>query len=186
MSFERDLGDGVALALRTPAMANAVRRVAAANLDRLRLWEPWAHTFNPDGSDDDWNREQLRRYLDGTALPTVVLVDGSPAGSVSAHIDPYTGTAQLGYWISAEQEGRGIVRRACRALISDLASDGIARVEIRTAVNNRRSIRVAESLGFLREGTLRSALPVGSERHDVAVFGLVLDTTAPGAQTRVH
>lgn len=50
---------------------------------------------------------------------------------------------------------------------------GIARAEIRTSVENRRSRAVAERLGFAHEGTLRSALPVGDRRHDLAVYGLV-------------
>lgn len=173
MGFERDLGDGLALALRTPDMARMVRPVAAANIERLRLWEPWAHSFDPDGHDDAWDREQLQRYVDRRAIPTVVLQHGRPIGSVSAQLDRYYGTGELGYWIDADAEGRGIVHRACRALIEDMFADGIVRVEIRTAAHNARSIRLAERLGFEREGTLRSALPVGSERHDIAVYGLV-------------
>jgi len=173
MGFERDLGDGLSLALRTPAMARAVRAVAAANIDRLRLWEPWAHDFDPDGRDDEWDRDQLRKFLDGTAIPTVVLRDGTPIGSVSMQIDRYRGVADLGYWIDSAAEGRGIARRACQTLIDDVLADGVARVEIRTAAHNVRSIRLAERLDFTREGTLRSALPVGNTRHDVAVYGLV-------------
>lgn len=173
MGFERHLGDGITLALRTPDMARAVRPVAVANLERLRQWEPWAHNLDPDGVDDDWNSEQLRRFIAGTAIPTVVLQDGRPIGSVSAQLDRYYRTGELGYWIAAEAEGKGIVLRACQALISDMFADGIERAEIRTAAHNVRSIRLAERLGFTREGTLRSALPVGPVRHDVAVFGLV-------------
>lgn len=173
MAFERDLGDGISLALRTPEMARRVRDVAAANIDRLRLWEPWAHSFVPNGADDGWNSEQLRGFVEGTAIPTVVMRGGQPIGSVSAQLDRYRGIGELGYWIDAEAEGRGIVHRACRALIDDMFADGMARIEIRTAAHNARSIRLAERLGFTHEGTLRSALPVGSVRHDVAVFGLL-------------
>ncbi|MGW8483505.1 GNAT family N-acetyltransferase [Microbacterium sp. NPDC055903] len=171
MAFEKDLGDGLALALRTPEVGRALRPVIAANIERLRLWEPWAHGFDPDEAHDDYNREQLRRFLDGTALPAVLMRDGRPVGAVSAQIDRYAGTAELGYWIDAESEGKGVVRRACRAVMTDLFSDGVQRIEIRTATHNRRSIRLAERLGFEREGTLRSALPVGGSRHDLAVFG---------------
>lgn len=173
MRFEHDLGGGVALALRTGDLADAMRDLTAANIDRLRLWEPWAHTFDPDDDGDAWNREQLRRYLDGTAIPTVVLQEGRPIGVVSARLDRYSGVGELGYWIDAGAEGRGVAHRACRALIDDMFGQGIARAEIRTAAHNTRSIRLAERLGFAREGTLRSALPVGPVRHDVAVFGLL-------------
>lgn len=178
MGFERDLGGGITLALRTPEMARRVRNVAAENIARLRQWEPWAHSFDPDGADDDWNHQQLKRFLNGTAIPTVVLRDGTPIGSVSAQLDRYFATGDLGYWIAADAEGQGIAQRACRALIDDMFADGIARVEIRTAAHNHRSIRLAQRLGFAHEGTLRRALPVGGERHDVAVFGLLAE---PGA-----
>lgn len=173
MAFERDLGAGITLALRTPQMARRLREVAAVNIERLRLWEPWAHSFDPDGADDDWNSDQLRRFVDGTAIPTVVLRHGQPIGSVSAQLDRYRSIGELGYWIAGDAEGKGIVQRACRALIDDMFADSIARVEIRTAEHNERSIRLAERLGFEREGTLRSAVPVGDVRHDVAVFGLL-------------
>ena len=173
MLFQRDLGDGISLALRTLELARAVTDVAAANIERLRLWEPWAHAVNPESTDDEWDREQLRRFIEGVAIPAVVLRDGSPIGSVSAHRDRYRGTGELGYWIAAEAEGQGIARRACEALIADMFADGIARIEVRTAAHNERSIRLAEHLGFIREGTLRSAMQVGSVRHDVAVFGLL-------------
>ncbi len=173
MAFEWDLGDGLSLALRTPEVGRSLRPVIAANLERLRRWEPWAHSFDASEAHDEYNREQLRRFVEGTALPTVVHHRGRPIGAVSAQIDRYLGSAELGFWIDADAEGRGVVRRACRSVISDLFDGGVERVEIRTAAHNARSIRLAQRLGFVREGTLRRALPVGDERHDLAVFGLL-------------
>lgn len=180
MRFEHDLGHGCALALRTPETARELIPVITANIDRLRRWEPWAHAFDSDDGDpdDSWEREQLRLFTEGLAIPAVIRQDGAAVGAVSARIDRYRGTAELGYWIDAAHEGRGIVRRACRALIARLFVDGIARIEIRTAAHNERSVRLADRLGFHREGTLRRMLPVGGARHDVAVFGLLPDDPA--------
>lgn len=173
MAFERDFGDGISLVLRTPAAARALRPVVAANLTRLRRWEPWAHVVEHGELVDAYDREQLRRFIDGTALPAILQYEGRAVGSVSAQIDRYTHSAQLGYWVDERVEGKGIVARACRGVVDDLFADGVERIEIRTARHNERSIRLAERLGFEREGTLRRALPVGEERHDVAVFGLL-------------
>jgi ribosomal-protein-serine acetyltransferase len=95
-------------------------------------------------------------------------------GGLGAGLDPYHGSADLGYWITADHEGRGILTRPATALLDHVFTDrGIARAEIRTSVENRRSRAAAERLGFAHEGTLRSALPVGDRRHDLAVYGLV-------------
>ena len=94
--------------------------------------------------------------------------------AVGARIDTYAGTADLGYWIDAAHEGRGAVTRAVAALTEQLFADyGVSRVEIRASVRNQRSRALAERLEFVHEGTLRAALPVGSQRHDVALYGLL-------------
>lgn len=95
-------------------------------------------------------------------------------GSASLNIDAYMQTAELGYWIDEEAEGRGVVTRACARMIEHAESVGVRRLEIRTAVGNSRSAAVAERLGFEREGVLRQALPVGADRLDVAIYGRVL------------
>lgn len=94
--------------------------------------------------------------------------------SSSLRRNSYTQTAELGYWIDSAVEGQGAVTRACAALVAEAQEGGVCRVEIRTAVENVRSWRVAERLGFVREGVLASALPVGEARKDVAVYGRVL------------
>ncbi|VXB13269.1 hypothetical protein ARTHRO9V_1180002 [Arthrobacter sp. 9V] len=108
------------------------------------------------------------------SLPCVIRHDDRVVGVASLTFDPYLGQASLGYWVDAGQEGRGVARRAATVLIGVARARGVARVEIRTAVDNVRSRRLAERLGFTHEGTLRGALPLGPERVDVAVYGLLL------------
>lgn len=47
---------------------------------------------------------------------------------------------------------------------------GFARVELRAAVENSASRRVAEHLGFTLEGVMRSGVPGQSGRFDVALY----------------
>ena len=65
--------------------------------------------------------------------------------------------AEIGYWVRAEDRGRGIATRAVR-LVSEWAfqKGGVQRLQLRADALNRASQRVAENAGFRREGVLRS------------------------------
>lgn len=172
--FTRDLGDGLALALREEWTVQPLHQLILDNLDHLRPWEPWAHGEQSLDGLRTYTRSGLTDWIGGRSLPAVILQDGTPIGVAGATIDAYLSTAQLGYWIAAPHQGRGAVTRAVTVILDHLTSMRmIRRTEIRTAVGNHRSRAVAERLGFTHEGTLRSALPIGDHRHDVAVYGLI-------------
>src|SRR5215213_5253493 len=66
--------------------------------------------------------------------------------------------AEIGYWITKDFEGKGIITKSCKALIS-YAFDELKmnRIEIRCATENVKSRAIAERLGFQLEGVLRQA-----------------------------
>ncbi|HET9937562.1 MAG TPA: GNAT family protein, partial [Gaiella sp.] len=66
---------------------------------------------------------------------------------------------------------RGIAVRAI-GLLTDwcLGALGVARVELRIDVVNEPSLRVAERLGFVRDGVLRSMHFKDGRRTDLAVY----------------
>ncbi|ROP63404.1 ribosomal-protein-serine acetyltransferase [Curtobacterium sp. PhB130] len=173
-AFGRDLGDGCTLTLRDLSTVEAVHDLVLANLDRLRAAEPWAWGSQTLEDTSLHTERMLAQYAMDRSLPCVIRVDDRVVGAASLAFDTYLGQASLGYWIDAGQEGRGIVRRAASVLVSVAGARGARRVEIRTAVGNERSRGLAERLGFTHEGTLRSALPLGPARVDVALYGRVL------------
>jgi len=176
VSFSLDLGDGLSLALRTAATDPAVHRLIERNLDRLRPWEPWAQGEQTEADTAAFTRLQLDQFSRGAVVPTVILHGDEPIGAASLKLDSYLGTAELGYWIDRDWEGRGIVTRACAALIEHAVGQGMKRIEIRTAAQNERSRGVAERLGFEREGLLKQALPIGDDRVDVVLYGRIVGT----------
>jgi ribosomal-protein-serine acetyltransferase len=171
--FTIDLGDDLDLVLREPWTVDPLHELIAKNLDRLRQWEPWAQGEQTREALAQFTNHELTEWVAGRSLPAAFRQDGVLVGSIGARIDTYAGTADLGYWIDADAEGRGLVSRAARGLIEHLRGDrGVRRIEIRTAVENARSRAVAERLGFELEGILRRAQPVGEAFHDVALYAL--------------
>jgi RimJ/RimL family protein N-acetyltransferase len=100
---------------------------------------------------------------------------GRVVGSIGMRVNDEARTGQIGYWCAAEARGRGITTRALR-LISRFGLDDLSleRLELITDPDNAASQRVAEKVGFQREGVLRSHLlhPDG-RRRDSVMFSLL-------------
>src|SRR5579884_370510 len=129
------------------------------NRQHLREWLPWVTA--------EYDIEQARRFVadrvveheQRTAMMCVVRYRGEIAGAIGLHtIDALNRATSIGYWLDAAQCGRGIMTRACRAVVTCAFRDyGLHRVEIRCATGNYRSCAIPRRLGFTEEGVLRQA-----------------------------
>ena len=96
-----------------------------------------------------------------------------------AGIDWVARATSVGYWLSEEHQGRGLMTRAVKALVDHAFGElELHRVEIQAAADNLRSRAIPERLGFQEEGTLREAERVGGRYHDLVVYGLLAPATA--------
>jgi ribosomal-protein-serine acetyltransferase len=121
----------------------------------------------------DANREHLGRYLpwvEGTRD-----VADSLAFIHSARREAAAGDAvHVGIWLAADAQGRGLMTRTVRALVVHALDElGLRRLLIRARPDNRRSIAVAERVGFAFEGIARGEENAGGQLHDMAHYGLV-------------
>jgi RimJ/RimL family protein N-acetyltransferase len=82
--------------------------------------------------------------------------------------------ANMGYWVRASRERRGIASTAARLASGfAFAALGLARIEIVVLPDNMASRRVAEKVGARFECIARNRLQFGSEAHDAAMYSLV-------------
>jgi len=166
-----DLGDGIEVRFLEPGDAEDVFAVIDANRDRLRPWMPWV---DPTLGPDDTRAFIERVRASGTEDGLGIYVDGSFVGGIGLRLDEVNGDSEIGYWIGAAHEGRGLVTRACRALIDRAFGDlGLHRVTIRVAPDNARSRAIPERLGFREEGVTREAGRSALGHHDLVVYGLL-------------
>jgi ribosomal-protein-serine acetyltransferase len=146
----------------------------AADLERLSEFLPWpARTATPEGA-ATW-LGLYDRGDDGRVLVAGVRADGElVAGIVLFHHDADSAAVELGCWSVAAAEGRGVVWAACvEGLRHARQALGVERVVWQCDPTNTRSAALAERLGFVREGVLRSSYVLRDERRDTAVYGLV-------------
>jgi RimJ/RimL family protein N-acetyltransferase len=100
---------------------------------------------------------------------------GALVGAIGLARNSMRYRGSIGYWVAALARGRGICTRAlrvvCRFGLDELE---LARLELITDPDNVASQRVAEKVGFQREGVLRAHLrhPDGRIRDSV-MFSLL-------------
>ncbi len=165
------------LELHPVAVAHAEELFSAIdrNRDRLRQWLPWlAH---------DYSLVHAIRFLEncvaenksGEAFTAAIFSGGRLCGAIGLHrINVRDRASSIGYWVDAEQEGKGIATRACRAIVAaGFEKFGLHRIEIRCATGNRRSCAIPRRLGFTYEGVLRDAEWLYDHWVDLNVFSML-------------
>ena len=155
------------------------------NEARLRAWVPWLkHTTTVENT-RHFIRQRLQRLADSNGWTSGIWCRGSLAGEIGFDfIDRDNRFTEIGYWVAAF-EGKGLVSRACRALVEHAFAElGLNRVQIRCAVENRRSRSIPEKLGFKVEGCLRSAERLPDRYVDLVVYGMLASEWAAHRETR--
>ncbi len=163
--------------------ADAFFELIDANRNHLCRWIPAfgsVHTVE----DERVALERLAaRQREGDILggPVEYLSRLVGAASVSG-LNSRDSVGALGYWVVEDAQGRGIVTRACRALIERAFNErAMSRVEIMAARQNAMSRAVADRLGFTLQEVLRRRLLCGGRLHDVAVYSLLASEWTPPA-----
>lgn len=156
------------------ALLEAVR----ASLPELSHWLPWAHPRYGRSDAQSYIRESMRSWKEAKAYDFAIrgLDDpGRHLGNISVwFISRSFKTGEIGYWVRSDETSKGIGTEATRKAL-DIAFNELHlhRVILRIAIGNRASERVAEKLGFTREGVLREEIKVRGEWLDHSVWGML-------------
>lgn len=88
----------------------------------------------------------------------------------------------IGYWLGSAARGKGTASAAVGAMIRAFSdADLVHHCVIKCATGNDRSRKLAERLGFFREGVLSKAEKIGDVVHDQYVYSLNARREAAGA-----
>lgn len=156
-------------------MAAELFTQVAHNRKYLERWLTWVtHTQTPADSLAFLQRAQRLSEDDGLFRGAVVMNERL-LGTIGFHdFQPTDRAASIGYWLDERMTGQGIMTRAVRQLVQyGFETLELHRIELRAATENDKSWRIAERVGFQREGCLRECALVNGIYLSHYVYGLL-------------
>jgi RimJ/RimL family protein N-acetyltransferase len=161
-----------------------IRPFTESDFGVVRAWFPTEPALIQWGGPDirfpltDLQLAEMHREGDGQR-PNRWLLSGVMGASIVAHsqvaLDWRHGVARLSrVAINPDFRGRGLAilfLEKIIALIFDRSE--FVRIELNVYTFNTAAIKTYRKLGFAEEGVRRSAVKVGMERRDTAMFGLL-------------
>ncbi len=151
--------------------------VQASQLE-LNEWLPWAHLGYTKGDATTYIRDSIKSWREERAYDLAIRKTDEPGrhiGNISVwFVSRSFKTGEVGYWVRTDETSRGVATEVtARALQMAFEELKMHRVILRIATGNRASERVAEKLGFFREGILREEIKVRGKWLDHSVWGLL-------------
>jgi ribosomal-protein-serine acetyltransferase len=142
--------------------------VVEQNRERLGKWMGWVQRVR----NVDEARVHIQNYPDRGGFHAGMWRGERLIGVYACrYVDIETHEAEIGYWLTPDAEGKGLVTRVSKAVIDYLFEQkGVRRIKIQAFAANERSRAVAERLGF----TLK-AIERGDDGIEDAVYMLLVE-----------
>jgi RimJ/RimL family protein N-acetyltransferase len=167
------LGDG-RIRLRLPMATDEAAVFEACQDPEIQRWVPIPVPYLRQHA-RGWITDAERGWSEGRhgALAIANAADDRVLGAIGiGPIDEHR--ASIGYWVVPAERGRGVATDAVR-LLARWALDRLSfrRLDLYHFVGNEASGRVAEKVGFQREGVLRAYVVVRGEDRDCVMYSLL-------------
>ncbi len=167
-------------------MTQAIRPLVegdAGDLLRLRVANrEFLRPFDPSRPEDYFTIEtQLEIARNESGLSFAILDGAELAGTISLSNVSFGSfrSANVGYWVDASRNGRGLASRAVGALVEHAFGElELHRLEAGTLVDNVASQRVLEKNRFELVGLARNYLRINGEWRDHLLFQHTNDAAA--------
>lgn len=177
-----------------PGDAAALHAALGAGTAHLLPWLPWALLEPQTVEDKVALLRKFRSRYDADEDYVVGAFDraapGVLLGGSGIHLRVGVGAGEIGYWVRAGHERRGLATEMAAALTRvGFAVHGFHKMAVHCHADNVASARVPEKLGYRNEGRIRRSVPhADAAPGDRLVFGMLREEFAasPAARTPVE
>lgn len=149
-----------------------------ASLTDLNQWLPWARMDYTSGDTTAFIRESVQAWKEDRAWDYSIRKKDDPSrhiGNISVWTTSKLGKiAEIGYWVRSDEQSNGVCTESVDRLLEEAFDAlGYHKVILRIAIGNDASDRVAQKLGFTREGVLREELLIRGNWVDHSLWSLL-------------
>lgn len=154
-----------------PALFNVIN----TNRQNLRPWLPWVDTTISEQSSLSFIQQSQSEAHEQKGIALGIFLQEEIIGGIGMHKwNQQLKSAEIGYWLSLQHQGKGMLHQCATAFIAYLFGQlQLNKIEVRFHPANKKSAAVAQRLHFSIEGILRDAQITNGLLHDMVVAGLL-------------
>ncbi len=141
----------------------------------LREWLPWVDSTKTVEDTKAFIEFTKKQFASNQGFQAGIWYQDKLVGVIGYHgFNLAHKLTSIGYWLNEEYQGKGIMTKACKAMVDYALSDlKFNRVEIRCAEKNNKSRAIPERLGFTQEGIVRGAEFLYDHYVDHVIYGML-------------
>ena len=143
----------------------------------LKEWLGWLDHIKSVEDTAKNIQSRCRELIDNGGYPQsfAIIYNGRIAGTIGFNaIYKANKMGVVGYWLGEKYQGKGIMSKAFKALMDyGFTYLKLNRMEVRVAVENKKSRALPERFGFKEEGRIRQAEWLYDHYVDHVIYGLL-------------
>jgi ribosomal-protein-serine acetyltransferase len=169
------IDENIKLELINENHAQQIFDVVDANRAHLRKWLPFVDRMQTVAFAENFVQGTMQLNKDGIEFAFVIIAHNKVVGRIGVYkINHQNKIGEIGYWLAENAQGKGIITRACKAMINFCFSElALNRIEIKCGTENEKSKTIPEKLNFTKEGVIRQGELLYDKFIDLNLYSLL-------------
>lgn len=173
--FSFQVDDELKIELIQQQHKEEIFRLIDTNREHLRKWLLWVDKRQTAEDFDTIIPQWISKFANNDGFDAGIRYNERLVGMIGLHhIDWKNKATSIGYFLSEEAQGNGIITKCVRALITYLFNElDLHRIEIQCAETNHRSRTIPIKLGFFEEGVTRDGQWLYDHYENLITYSLL-------------